>query len=572
MQIEGQTVTDSMYDLDVGPKPMDVAPAPMPPLFYPIPLGPAWAPYQVQAAANDALFPGEWTFDTNQSYAQMADGSMLANLVVTGKLPVNEFSATGAGAPGIGSVSQSATGGSLPANATLRVAICAIDSNGLPSAPSNIAIIGTSTSGTDTFTLEGITWPAVAGLVSYVLFVATQDDLICAQATGTLTAGSNNTYTPGSISFGGPLVRSTWALPSPYISKVRLKAKHLIHGGVIGGSIDSVSAGTLVTGYLQGAPPPTNPSLTPVGRIISIIGRPENSTPYFSAKVTSWNQTTGAVGVTPDPNGIVQEGDCFVLRFNADASNSANLTSITDSGCQNIAYPAGMTPGAEVGNLIRVIQGASRGTPPRKTVSNTATTLTWDLPMLINPGDVWIVEEPTWPYSCDTTSLDNGNPLAVTTINMPTSNFVDETLVIAGFTVDVNGNESPDGDAPIREDWVFGAEGLSKVAGLVFQIQGTLGVESNAAQPLYLNHPVTVGDVKGYVQAAPTGSGITFTIYVGATAWLTLTIPAGQTVVVATPSQIGALSQIPANTAVSIGITAVGTTFPGANLSVFIYS
>ncbi|MBZ5594753.1 MAG: hypothetical protein LAP39_21115 [Acidobacteriia bacterium] len=103
-------------------------------------------------------------------------------------------------------------------------------------------------------------------------------------------------------------------------------------------------------------------------------------------------------------------------------------------------------------------------------------------------------------------------------------------------------------------------------------MQGTLGIESNAAQPLYLNRFVTVGDVKGYVQAAPTGSGITFTIYVVTTAWLTLIISAGQTVVVATPSQISALSRIPANTAVSIGITAVETTFPGANLSVFIYS
>jgi hypothetical protein len=231
-----------------------------------------------------------------------------------------------------------------------------------------------------------------------------------------------------------------------------------------------------------------------------------------------------------------------------------------------------MTPGAEVGNLVRVIRGVSRGTPPRKITANTATTITWDLPMVINPGDVWIIEEPNWPYSCDTTSLDNGNPLAVTTINMPTGNFVDEALVIAGFTVDVNGNESPDGDAPIREDWVFGAEGLSKVAGLVFQMQGTLGIESNAAQPFYLNRPVTAGDVKAYVQAAPTGSGITFTIYVGGTTWLTLIIPAGQTVVVATPSQISALTEIPANTAVSIGITAVGATFPGANLSVFIYS
>jgi hypothetical protein len=437
-----------------------------------------------------------------------------------------------------------------------------------------IAIVPLPSGGsTYSISLNNIVWPAVAGLQSYVVFAAAQDDLICAQQNGALTAtGNGTTYAPGSITFTGPLQRSTYALPSPYVSKVRLKAKHEIHGGVIGGSIDSVAAGTLVTGYLKGAPPATNPNWTPVGRILSIIGRPEGATPYFSATVTSWDQATGSIGVTPDPNGIGQEGDCFVLRFKADASNVANPTSITDSGCQNNVYPDGMTPGAEVGNLVRVIQGASRGTPPRKIVANTATSITWDLPLVINPGDVWIIEEPTWPYSYDTTSLANANPLAVTTINMPTGNFVDETLVIAGFTVDVNGNESPDGDAPIREDWVFGAEGLSKVAGLVFQMQGTLGIEANAAQPLYLNRPVTVGDVKSYVQSAPTGSGISFTIYVGGVEWLSLTIPAGQTAVVATPSQISALSQIPANTAVSIGITAVGTTFPGANLSVFIYS
>ena len=110
--ITAKTVTASMYDLDVGPKPLDVTPAPLPALFYPIPLGPAWAPYQIQARADDALFPGEWTFDTNQSYAQMADGSMLANLVVTGKLPVNTFS-PGVGAPVAGGITVNTTGGSL---------------------------------------------------------------------------------------------------------------------------------------------------------------------------------------------------------------------------------------------------------------------------------------------------------------------------------------------------------------------------------------------------------------------------------------------------------------------------
>jgi len=130
---------------------------------------------------------GEWTFDTNQSYAQMADGSMLAN-AGDWELPGEWFSATGAGAPGIGSISQSATGGSLPANVMLRVAICAVDSNGLPSAPSNIAIIGRHCGGRLVHVGEHHL-AGGRGLVSYVLFVATQDDLICAQATGALTAG-----------------------------------------------------------------------------------------------------------------------------------------------------------------------------------------------------------------------------------------------------------------------------------------------------------------------------------------------------------------------------------------------
>ena len=99
----------------------------------------------------DALFPNEWTFDSNQDVHHDGRWQRARQPLVTGKLPVNEFSATGAGAPGIGSISQSSTGGSLPANATLRVALCAIDSNGLPSAPSNIAIIGTSRVGPDTY-------------------------------------------------------------------------------------------------------------------------------------------------------------------------------------------------------------------------------------------------------------------------------------------------------------------------------------------------------------------------------------------------------------------------------------
>jgi hypothetical protein len=579
VQIEGQTVTPSMYDLDVGPKPMDVVPAPLPGLYYPIPLGPVWAPYQIQAASWDALFPNEWTFDSNQTYTTMADGSALASLLVTGKLPVNEFSATGAGAPGIGSISQSTTGGSLPANATLRVALCAIDSNGLPSAPSNIAIIGTSGSGTDSFTLKEITWPAVAGLASYVLFVATQDDLICAQASGTLTAGPNNTYTPGSMTFSGPLARSTWALPSPYVSKIRVKAKRAIHLGVAGLDVDSVTVpNQVVCGWLIDTNPPAN-AFNPVGRILSVVGRPESSTPFLSVTITAYDHTTGTLTVSPQavvtghPELSIQAGDVVVIRNKADAANTSNPTQVTDSGYQNPTYDySGMTAGAEVGNVLRVIAGTGRG-ELRKITGNTATQLSWDLPLLLDETSVWIVEAAAWDYSADSAAIYNADPSHPMTLNIATDNFIDQALVIAGFSVDVNGNESPDGDVPIREDWIFGAEG-EKVAGFTLPVSGVLGIQSDAAPAFYLNNDFTAGAVKAYVKSAPVGAALTLSIYVGtsSTPWITLTIAASSTSVVATSDQIDALTPIPANTNVRLAITSIGTTYPGTDLTVFVYS
>jgi hypothetical protein len=196
----------------------------------------------------------------------------------------------------------------------LRVAICAIDSNGLPSAPSNIVIVGTGPADGGSITLNGITWPAVTGMASYVLFIGTQDDLICAQATAALAAtGGGTTYTPGSITFGGPVARSTWALPSPYVSKVRIKAKMGINHGIVGVGVDSVSTGTIVCGGMIGATIGTGASW--VGRAVSVIGRPTGSTPYASFTITAFNSTTGALSVTPNPAGIVLAA---VVARNAD--------------------------------------------------------------------------------------------------------------------------------------------------------------------------------------------------------------------------------------------------------------
>jgi hypothetical protein len=88
---------------------------------------------------------------------------------------------------------------------------------------------------------------------------------------------------------------------------------------------------------------------------------------------------------------------------------------------------------------------------------------------------------------------------------------------------------------------------------------GTLGIQADAAPAFYLDSDFTAGSVKAYVKSAPVGADLLFTIYAGATAWLSLTIPAGSTSVAATQTQIDAVATIPANTNVRLAITAVGT-------------
>ena len=144
-------------------------------------------------------------------------------------------------------------------------------------------------------------------------------------------------------------------------------------------------------------------------------------------------------------------------------------------------------------------------------------------------------------------------------------------LIIAGFTVDVNGNESPDGDAPIREDWIYGAPGSNASPGVTLQVDGTLAIGSNLAPIVAINASCSPQSVVSYVKTAPTGAGLTCNVNVGGTLWMTLTIPAGAESVVSTSAQLAAAGTIAGGAGITLDITAVGTTVPGADLSVFIY-
>ena len=115
-------------------------------------------------------------------------------------------------------------------------------------------------------------------MASYVLFIGTADDLICAQATGALTAtGGGTTYTPGSITFGGPVVPVHLGLAFAVREQGEDQGEAGTGYGIVGVGVDSVCRRELssVAGSI-GATIGTGASW--VGRAVSVIGRQTGST------------------------------------------------------------------------------------------------------------------------------------------------------------------------------------------------------------------------------------------------------------------------------------------------------
>jgi hypothetical protein len=109
-------------------------------------------------------------------------------------------------------------------------------------------------------------------------------------------------------------------------------------------------------------------------------------------------------------------------------------------------------------------------------------------------------------------------------------------------------------------------------AAVTFQVNGTLGIVSNAAPPVLsgaaAGGAMAFGSAGGYVLSAPTGAPITLQLTLNGTPWCTLTIPAGETGVL--PQSGLALGAIPAGAVVGLNVLGVGTTFPGSGLTVVI--
>lgn len=317
--------------------------------------------------------------------------------------------------------------------------------------------LGTFSGGTD------IVWSATAGLVQYTVFASDQPDLLCEQATGALTTSSPpDNYTPGSIVFNGPVQRTTWALPDDTLAAVQLQYKPLKHAGVEGAPITGVSS------------PPSNQIVAAncvdvagtddwTGRYLIFMGRNNSAAPFVSYLITAFDPATGTFTLDRVASDVTL-GDVFAVSFKG-YDNSGSNTIFTDAGMSNaqnidqisgVPDPhSGLNVNFEKGLIARIVRGFNRGATA-KVVANSPTSYTFDQPLLMDTTSILFIEGPTWfPFPVSPIGA-NPDRNTVTTVTIPTINYLNTTLLIAGFTVDDQGNLSSEPNGPLRALYIYG--------------------------------------------------------------------------------------------------------------------
>jgi hypothetical protein len=105
---------------------------------------------------------------------------------------------------------------------------------------------------------------------------------------------------------------------------------------------------------------------------------------------------------------------------------------------------------------------------------------------------------------------------------------------------------------------------IASLAGLTISVFGTLAIGSNLGQvPAFVPSAKTFTQAVAMVTSAPTGADLILTVTSGAYALFTVTIPAGST-----QGSSTAAAGVLASTPIEVNIIQVGSTFPGANLTV----
>jgi len=452
--------------------------------------------------------------------------------------------------------STAPTGGSLPGDATYWVWLVALGP-ALVSVPS-IACKITVPAGTNTntITVPNIEWHPAAEL--------------CALHVGThpfqpLFQGFINAI-PSSVTFTGPVdpKLAVLCMPDPEFDRMEFRLKRLVRAGV---ADVTPTAATATTITVDGAGWTVDEW---AGYDVSELGHDHGG--YDWPRGWAWRVASNTADTLtldaaygPTANSILtfDPGQKYRLTFRAKPS------AWTSSSITLPKLAAAVDEFA--GKLVRVFAGTGRG-QVCTIRSNTFETLTIDTKWTVLPDATTrvLIEDADWALVHRTESIDVGGGPATVSIPVPLEGLARRPLLCMVAPVDGGGNACFDQFNQVRDFWLYyeTAGAANAQSGVHLHVEGTLAIGSDLAPRFHLNADTQAVAVTAEVKQAPLGAPLTVEIRQGAALWLSVTIPAGQTVVATNAA--GAASLL-AGENLSIDLTAVGTTFPGADLSVTIY-
>jgi len=417
-----------------------------------------WVPNQASPVNTLDPFGQYNTFDISQIY-QNQQGALQPQIVVNGAVPVTQ-SSTNVVPPLFDMVPTSNTGvGTIQGGQNYAICVCTYDSSNLWSRPSNVSNVQLA-SGTNSYSLKltGLDWQQLT--VNGTSVVPSGFGVWMGPDNNNMTLQSTSTSLPSSITLGA-YSTSGIGLPDSEFDHWTTNVYKARHTGSVGAQVSAVSSSSITTGGTSWT------SNCFAGRVVSIIA--EYGTGILTVKnyaITGNNATT--LYVTGNPQGDdVTIGDVFVIRLGV---SSATTNSITDSAISGSG--ASLTVNGEARNLVWIFEGKGAG-QIFPILSNTGTSVTiagqWSI--VPDATSYWIVTEPTL-YSQDSTSMP---------MTMDVANEAGSTVVVRVDTVDATGQACVTNLSPMRDIYIWGAQGTRTVTASTTQLNTDGRVFGNAA-------------------------------------------------------------------------------------------
>lgn len=342
--------------------------------------------------------------------------------------------------------------------------------------PSNTIIASLSSTGQ--ITINNIGWDK--NTAGYYVFVGTNHFNMTYNTNGAPGVGSM----PSSITISSYNGTLSFGPPDLAAGEVQLRAKLLVHGGIVGDLVTSVSGATVTLLGPSGGTFTNNVA----GHYLILYGRYSSNAsllPIVSFLISSNSGTT--LTLATSASSILQVGDVVGISCRADI---ASATTIGDSNAPSAYYPSGFTS-ADIGKLVRIIAGTGRyQVRTISGVSASGTTYTVSVPWSTTPDNtsVFIVEDNTWIYNQGSTTQINASGYSysnVATLNVDNlSNSTALFQVVVGDPTDSSFSNSY--RSPLRSMWIFGAQGTRLITAntSMLSTDGTIVVNTaSAVQP-----------------------------------------------------------------------------------------